>query len=428
MSDTKQISCSFCGKDQKEVRTLINGQDPASGTEVYICNDCVVLCYGIVKDSDVPKKKGKGVPSPKEINNFLDKYVIGQDYAKRVLSVAVHNHYKRLNDPVIDEVEMEKSNVLFLGPTGVGKTLLAKSISRMLDVPFTIADATTLTEAGYVGEDVESIIVRLLQAAEGDVEKTQRGIVYIDEVDKIARRGDSASITRDVSGEGVQQGLLKILEGTVCRVPPDGGRKHPNQELVAVDTTNILFILGGAFVGLEKIIDKRINKGSSIGFGADIVNREDAEAKKNELLSQVKPEDMHSFGLLPELIGRIPVRAPLRELSGEEMVHVLTEPKNAIAKQFQKLFELEGVELEFTTEALEKIADICLREKTGARGLRSVVEGKLLDVQYDLPDLVKQGLEKVVVTVDFINDDADLMMVWKSPTEVKISKDDDSSA
>ena len=379
MTDDSNASCSFCEKNRSEVKTLIAGKG------VYICNECVDVCHTIILEDIVPTVKLDGsIPSPRNIKEFLDSYVIGQDHAKTVLSVAVHNHYKRLDHSAIDDVEIQKSNILLMGPTGVGKTLLAQTIARMLDVPFAIADATTLTEAGYVGDDVETIIVRLLQAADGDVEKAQRGIIYIDEVDKLARRGDSASITRDVGGEGVQQAILKVIEGTVCRVPPDGGRKHPNQEMVDVDTTNILFILGGAFVGLEKIIEERKNDGSSIGFNADVKAKSDDDTDVTYLLDDVKPRDLQRFGMIPEFIGRIPVRAALRALTEEQLVQVLTEPKNAITKQFEKLFSLEKVQLSFNEDALKNIAKMCIVEQTGARGLRSIIEDRLLKSQYDL--------------------------------------------
>jgi len=406
MPSDKKVECSFCTKTQDEVKKLIAGND------VYICDECISVCYDIIVEDDLPSVKADGsIPSPKKIKEFLDLYVIGQNYAKTVLSVAVHNHYKRLENPMIDDVEIEKSNVLFTGPTGCGKTLMARTISRMLDVPFAIADATSLTEAGYVGDDVENIIVKLVQAADGDVEKAQKGIVYVDEIDKLARRGDSASITRDVGGEGVQQALLKVLEGTVCRVPPQGGRKHPNQEMVDVDTTNILFIVGGAFVGLDKIIEARKNTGSSMGFGAEVKAKADETADLSHLLQEVEPKDLHKFGLIPELVGRIPVRAALKELSEEELVRVITEPKNAISKQFIKMFGLEKIELEFTPDSYEAVAKMCIKDKTGARGLRSIFEKRLLQIQYDLPDLAEQGTTKIVVNADVINNKTTPMML-----------------
>lgn len=397
MTNGDNVKCSFCEKTRDDVKKIIAGHG------VYICDECVEVCHQIILEDIVPSIKVDGdIPSPRQIKEFLDMYVIGQEYAKTVLSVAVHNHYKRLENPTIDEVEIQKSNVLLLGPTGTGKTLLAQTISRMLDVPFAIADATSLTEAGYVGDDVENIIVKLLQSADGDVDKAQRGIIYIDEIDKLARRGDSSSITRDVGGEGVQQAILKVIEGSVCRVPPDGGRKHPNQEMVDIDTTNILFILGGAFIGLEKIIEQRSNDGVSIGFGAKVKGKADDYKDLSHFLDEVTPRDLHKFGMIPEFVGRVPVRAALRELTEEELVKVLTEPKNAITKQFEKLFGLEKVALEFNPDALVTIAKNCKKDGTGARGLRSIFEKKLLQLQYDLPDIAKGGLSKVIVTNEFI--------------------------
>ena len=413
MTDESNVICSFCDKNRSEVKKIIAGHG------VYICDECVEVCHQIILEDIIPSVKMDGaVPSPRSIKEFLDLYVIGQDHAKMVLSVAVHNHYKRLENPVIDEVEINKSNIMFLGPTGVGKTLLAQTIARMLDVPFAMADATTLTEAGYVGDDVENIVVRLLQAADGDIDKAQRGIIYIDEVDKLARRGDSASITRDVGGEGVQQAILKVIEGTVCRVPPEGGRKHPNQEMVEVDTTNILFILGGAFVGIDKIIQKRQNIDSSMGFNSKLKDTDNEDVDLSYLIDLLEPKDLHQFGMIPEFVGRVPVRAGLRELSEEQLVQVLTEPKNALTKQFEKLFGLENVELEFNIDALKTISKKCKTEGTGARGLRSILENKLLKLQYDLPDLSKKGLSKIVITNEFIDGDhPEPIMVYEQPSQ-----------
>lgn len=417
MMSEKNLYCSFCGKEQEEVKKLI------AGPSVYICDECVDLCNDILQEEfgkpDTSKFEIKELPTPHKISEKLDDYVIGQVPAKKVLAVAVYNHYRRLQQSYVkDGVELSKSNILLIGPTGSGKTLLAQTLARMLDVPFAIADATTLTEAGYVGEDVESIVLKLLQQADNDPEKAERGIIYIDEIDKITRKSENTSITRDVSGEGVQQALLKLVEGTIANIPPQGGRKHPNQELIQVDTSKILFIVGGAFEGLDKIIEQRTEKNFGIGFSAD-VKTDDEKDTLTQKLKKIETEDLVKFGLIPEFVGRLPVIATLEELDEKALMQILTEPKNALIKQFQKMIEIEGAELQFRKDALTEIASLAIERKTGARGLRSILEQTLLDTMYDLPSI--DNVEKVVINKAVIRGTKKPILMLKEEAEQKIS-------
>ena len=408
MSEIDEVAlvCSFCSKSRNDVNKLI------AGPEVYICNECVDLCYGIINEDTEREEVIKDIPDPTEIRKFLDQYVIGQDNAKKVLSVAVHNHYKKILNPIVDEVELDKSNVIMLGPTGVGKTLLVTTVARYLKVPIALTDATNITEAGYVGEDVENILHRLLQNADWDVGLAERGIIYIDEIDKKSKRTENVSITRDVSGEGVQQSLLKLVEGTICRVPPAGGRKHPNQEMIEINTAKILFIVGGAFIGLEDIVQDRLHESSSVGFNADLKLKVDS-SNKMDILLKAQHKDLIKYGMIPEFMGRFPVLTILGDLSDEELVKVLTEPRNAITKQFEKLFQLSNLTLEFTDDAYKAIADKAKEMELGARGLRGILELLLLDVQYSISKLKRKKVSGIIINGEFITDEAEPVYVYK---------------